>query len=27
MADNSWAMQVHDFYGVRPYWSDTSRLM
>jgi len=27
MADNSWAMQVHEFYGVRPYWSDTSRLM
>lgn len=27
MADNSWATQVHDFYGVRPYWSDTSRLM
>lgn len=27
MADNSWASQVHDFYGVRPYWSDASRLM
>lgn len=27
MADNSWAAQVHDFYGVRPYWSDASRLM
>jgi sporulation protein YlmC with PRC-barrel domain len=27
MADNSWAMQVHDFYGVRPYWSETARLM
>ncbi len=27
MADNSWATQVHDFYGVRPYWSDTTRLM
>ena len=27
MADNSWATQVHDFYGVRPYWTDTTRLM
>ncbi len=27
MADNSWATQVHDFYGVRPYWSDGARLM
>ena len=27
MADNSWATQVHDFYGVRPYWSDSTRLM
>ena len=27
MADDSWATQVHDFYGVRPYWSDTTRLM
>jgi sporulation protein YlmC with PRC-barrel domain len=27
MADNSWATQVHDFYGVRPYWSETTRLM
>jgi sporulation protein YlmC with PRC-barrel domain len=27
MADNSWATQVHDFYGIRPYWSDTTRLM
>ena len=27
MADDSWATQVHDFYGVRPYWSDVSRLM
>lgn len=25
MADSSWATQVHDFYGVRPYWSDISR--
>ncbi len=27
MADNTWAMQVHDYYGVRPYWSDPTRLM
>jgi sporulation protein YlmC with PRC-barrel domain len=27
MADDSWATQVHDFYGVRPYWSDINRLM
>ncbi len=27
MADNTWATQVHDFYGVRPYWSDTTQLM
>jgi sporulation protein YlmC with PRC-barrel domain len=27
MADNSWASQVHDFYGVRPYWSEGARLM
>lgn len=27
MADNSWASQVHDYYGVSPYWSDTQRLM
>ena len=27
MADDSWATQVHEFYGVRPYWSDVSRLM
>jgi sporulation protein YlmC with PRC-barrel domain len=27
MADDSWATQVHEFYGVRPYWSDPSRLM
>ncbi|HSN20289.1 MAG TPA: PRC-barrel domain-containing protein [Usitatibacter sp.] len=27
MADNTWASQVHDFYGVRPYWSGTTRLM
>ena len=27
MADNSWANQVHDFYGVRPYWSEGARLM
>jgi sporulation protein YlmC with PRC-barrel domain len=23
MADASWANQVHDYYGVRPYWNDT----
>jgi sporulation protein YlmC with PRC-barrel domain len=27
MADSSWATEVHEFYGVRPYWSDNSRLM
>jgi sporulation protein YlmC with PRC-barrel domain len=27
MADDAWATQVHDFYGVRPYWSETTRLM
>jgi len=27
MADDSWATQVHEFYGVRPYWTDVSRLM
>ena len=27
MADNSWATQVHDFYGVRPYWSDAGRMV
>lgn len=27
MADNSWATQVHDFYGVRPYWSETGRMV
>lgn len=27
MADDSWATQVHDFYGVRPYWSGAARLM
>lgn len=27
MADNGWASGVHDFYGVRPYWSDTTHLM
>ncbi len=27
MADNTWATQVHDFYGVRPYWSDPTQLM
>jgi sporulation protein YlmC with PRC-barrel domain len=27
MADDAWATQVHEFYGVRPYWSDTARLM
>ena len=26
MADNRWATQVHDFYGVRPYWADRDRL-
>ena len=25
MADSSWAGGIHDFYGVRPYWSDTTR--
>lgn len=25
MADSQWAGQVHEFYGVRPYWSDLSR--
>lgn len=25
MADTRWAGEVHDFYGVRPYWSNTSR--
>jgi sporulation protein YlmC with PRC-barrel domain len=25
MADSSWASQVHDYYGVRPYWSDIPR--
>lgn len=24
MADNGWAAQVHDFYGVAPYWSAPS---
>lgn len=27
MADNTWATQVHDFYGVRPYWSQPDQLM
>lgn len=27
MADDAWATQVHEFYGVRPYWSDAARLM
>jgi sporulation protein YlmC with PRC-barrel domain len=27
MADNSWAMQVHEFYGVRPYWSEGGRMV
>ena len=22
MADHQWATQVHDFYGVRPYWTN-----
>jgi len=25
MADSQWASQVHEFYGVRPYWSTISR--
>lgn len=25
MGDSQWANGVHDFYGVRPYWSDISR--
>ena len=25
MADQQWAGEVHDFYGVRPYWSNISR--
>jgi len=25
MADSRWAGQVHEFYGVRPYWSTLSR--
>ncbi len=25
MADSQWAHQVHDFYGVSPYWSTISR--
>ncbi len=25
MADGAWASHVHDFYGVRPYWTDLSR--
>jgi sporulation protein YlmC with PRC-barrel domain len=25
MADSGWAGQVHEFYGVRPYWSEISR--
>lgn len=25
MADSTWAGEVHDFYGVRPYWSDIPR--
>jgi sporulation protein YlmC with PRC-barrel domain len=24
MADDRWASQVHDYYGVRPYWSGAS---
>jgi sporulation protein YlmC with PRC-barrel domain len=24
MADSSWAAAVHEFYGVRPYWTGTS---
>jgi sporulation protein YlmC with PRC-barrel domain len=27
MAEGTWAAEVHDFYGVRPYWSDESRVM
>ena len=26
MADASWANQVHEYYGVRPYWNDTLRM-
>ncbi len=26
MADPAWAGHVHDYYGVRPYWSDRSHL-
>jgi sporulation protein YlmC with PRC-barrel domain len=25
MADSSWAGSVHDFFGVRPYWHESSR--
>jgi len=25
MADQQWAGEVHDFYGVRPYWPNISR--
>jgi len=26
MADSRWAGEVHEFYGVRPYWSNTSQI-
>ena len=26
MADATWATQIHDYYGIRPYWSNRSRL-
>ena len=26
MADVQWASTVHDYFGVRPYWTDASRL-
>lgn len=26
MADRAWAASIHDYYGVRPYWTDRSRL-
>jgi sporulation protein YlmC with PRC-barrel domain len=25
MADTSWGSQIHDFYGMRPYWEPTAR--
>jgi hypothetical protein len=26
MADAEWAARIHDYYGVRPYWTDHSHL-